>query len=307
MRKILWFFMVILMTFTTACSAVSHSSNESYKDSGSESFKNVIIDSSQPIDGTYEPLEITEILVRQETEHEDWELTDLEVYKDKTIDNISDYDKPVGKMRVVWVTGHVKNNDSSLNVDLELYKLEGDDVWYIGTHWGILASIAVPEQPIVDESNYELSEDEDIFQDDINFNEHESTIVESEENYIETDEYFIELENRFLSVLNEHFESAGLIQYLEDGKLVVKDTGMKQMQDRREYIFDLEGTLTNEFNDLSLADQYSLLAMSDYGVAEFYEGNMFLLGDLGLTIDSDLYTVETYNYILKNNEMFLPY
>lgn len=306
-KSLFWFSILTCLSFTSACGVVSRADSGTYNDTTTESLYSKTLDNSQPISDVYEPLEITEILIRQEIGHDDWELTELEIDKDITINNSSDYDKPVGNMRVVWVTGYVKNKDSSLNADLELYKLEGDNVWYIGKHWGILKSIVTPEPPIVDESNYELSEDVELFQSDINTEESEDSIVESEEKYTETDEQFIELEDHFLSVLNEHFEIGGLFQYLEDGEIFVKDTGMKQVQNHREYSFDLKGVLTNEFNDLSLVDQYELLSASSYGIAEFYEGNMFLLGNIELTIGSDLYIVESSSYILKNEELFLPY
>lgn len=101
------------------------------------------IDSSEPISDQYDPIEIARILVAQEMEKQqvaptDWEITEIDIYSYEQIDNIADYDKPVGEMRVVWVTGDVHGAETVSNIDLKLYKLDGDDVWYISEHWGVL-------------------------------------------------------------------------------------------------------------------------------------------------------------------------
>lgn len=278
-----------------------------------ENIEDEYIDSSQPISGAYEPKEIARVLVNQEMEKRemdagDWEITELEIYSDKTIDNLADYSKPVGKMRVVWVTGYVSGINDVGNIDLELYKLEGDDVWYIDNHWGVLRAIDVPEMPKVDESSYQLSTSDQLptggnSGDEPEWND--QTIEDDQE----TSEYFAGLEERFFNYLYEHFEEIGLINYLEDEKFYIEDTKMFQtppaISDRREYTYYLSGNLTNDFTALQEEKQYELLSNIYFGESQFYEGHMFDVISIDLTIGPDLFT-RNVNTVEKNGERFIP-
>ncbi|MEC5423857.1 hypothetical protein QGM71_10180 [Virgibacillus sp. C22-A2] len=277
-----------------------------------EVMKNESIDSSQPISDRYEPIEIAEILVEQEMakrqiDPDDWEITEIEISSDNIIDNIADYDKPVGKMRVVWVTGYVSGIGDVGNIDLELYKLDGDTVWYIDKHWGVLRDIEVPEMPSVDESNYQLSTSDQISIGDNDLDESEVNSQEIDDD--ETSEYFAGLEERYLSSLYEHFEQIGLINYLEGGKFYIKDTEVFQtpaaISDRREYTYYLDGTLTTDFGALTENEQYELLTKINFGEFEFYEGHMFDVDSIELISGTDVLT-RTTNSLDKNGERFLP-
>ncbi|UOE94811.1 hypothetical protein [Alkalihalobacillus sp. LMS39] len=81
-----------------------------------------------------------------------WEITENYVYSDYETYNIIDYDKPEGDMRVVWIVGNVKATSEdeitvNFSYDLELYQMDGDSTWYIGTHWGILSHLKITEIP----------------------------------------------------------------------------------------------------------------------------------------------------------------
>lgn len=276
-----------------------------------ERINNESIDSSQPISNIYEPIEIAEILVEQEmvkrqVDPNDWEITEIEISSDSIIDNIADYDKPVGRMRVVWVTGYVSGTGDVGNIDLELYKLDGDNVWYIDRHWGVLRDIEVPEMPSVDESNYQLSTSDEIFTED---NSLDKSKVNSQkiEDDVETSKYFAELEERYLNSLYEQFEQIGLIKYLEDGQIYIKDTDVFQVpaaiSDRREYTYYLSGSLTYDFNTLTENEQFELLDKVNLSEYQFYDGHQFDVASLNLTNDSDTYTL-TSSTLNKNGESF---
>ena len=100
-----------------------------------------------------------------------WEITDHQVTSDSNIFNISDYDKPVGDMRIVWVEGYVKatakddGSTGSIGYNLELYQMaEQDPNWYVGNHWGVLRDLEVTKTPdYVEDDRYFSDSDELIF------------------------------------------------------------------------------------------------------------------------------------------------
>jgi hypothetical protein len=110
---------------------------------------------AEVLDEETEPQKIARELVEQEMAKQvglkKWEITSNDIYSDKELYNIRDYDKPEGDMRVVWITGAVKatteedNITGSVGYDLELYQLKGEKDWRIGIHWGVLADLDVPE------------------------------------------------------------------------------------------------------------------------------------------------------------------
>lgn len=122
-----------------------------------------------------EPQKIARKLVKQEmskqVELKKWEITENIVTSDKNVHNISDYEKPVGDMRIVWISGNVKatsDNDNTGNVgyELELYQIKYDNKWYIGNHWGVLIDLEVTEKPVVNEDERYLSDNEEMIIDE---------------------------------------------------------------------------------------------------------------------------------------------
>ncbi|MFZ3578293.1 hypothetical protein [Virgibacillus sp. DJP39] len=119
-----------------------------------------------------EPLKIARELVEKEMSKQvglkSWEITKNNVTSDQYINNISDYDKPVGDKRIVWIEGYVKataaddGSTGSVGYNLELYQMKGDNKWYIGKHWGVLDDIEVIEKPVVNEAGLELSDSEEL-------------------------------------------------------------------------------------------------------------------------------------------------
>ncbi|MBS4207116.1 membrane lipoprotein lipid attachment site-containing protein [Bacillus sp. FJAT-50079] len=309
MKKSLFGLLIIFVL--TACSNVGRTDSENYEVIGGEIAESATIDSSQPISDIYDPIEIAEILVRQEMEKRqidpnNWKITEVGISFDRMIDNIADYDKPVGKMRVVWVTGNVSGINDVGNIDLELYKLDGDNVWYIDEHWGVLRDIEVAEMPIVDESNYQLSTSEELPFNDSNVDEQEFNNQETEDDK-DTSEYFAELEQRYLDSMYEHFNDIGLIEYLNGGNFNVKDVEVFEnppaISDRREYTYYLEGTLTSDFNALTENEQFDILSRLNFGSYEFYEGHQFDVKSLELSNGSDIY-IRTSSSLEKNGESF---
>ncbi|MFD1019578.1 hypothetical protein [Thalassobacillus hwangdonensis] len=115
-----------------------------------------------------EPQKITRKLVEQEMAKQEglasWKIVQNAITSDKVVNNIADYDKPVGDKRVVWVDGTVeattseKGNTANVGFTLELYQMVGDTEWYIDEHWGVLRALVVTEKPEVDESQFDLSD-----------------------------------------------------------------------------------------------------------------------------------------------------
>jgi hypothetical protein len=319
MKKSLFCLTVFAILFLiTACSNIDQNNFEDAEVTSDEFTENETIDSSQPISDMYDPIEIAKILVEQEMtkrqiDPNNWEITEIEISSDHMIENIADYGKPVGKMRVVWVTGYVSGTEDVGNIDLELYKLEGDNVWYIDQHWGVLRAIEVPEMPTVDESSYQLSTSDKLPTDNNSLDESEMNNQEIEDDN-ETSEYFGGLEERFLNSMYEHFEDIGLIKYLEGGKFYIKDTEVIQtpssISDTREYTYYLDGTLTTDFDALTENEQHELLTKINFGEVEFYEGHLFEVESIELVNGTDIFTrysgSRTTNKIEKNGEMFFP-
>lgn len=312
MKKHLFYIPLLTLLLLAACDDNSKASSDNFEVVNDYE----TIDSSQPITDEYDPIEIAEILVTQELDKQgydpkDWEISEIEIYFNKTVDNVADYDKPVGPMRIVWVTGLVSGINDTNNIDLELYKLEDDNVWYIDQHLGVLRNIAVPEMPKVDESNYELSTSDTIP------TESQEEVKETNDDVnvdSEVSEYYAKFEEQFLNSLFDHFEDIGLLQYFEGGKFYIKDTEIFQtlptIEGRREYVYFLDATLTNDFELLTEQEQYELLSSIDIANSEFYEGNMFDVESIELIGDSDVFTrysgSRTANLIEKNGEAFHP-
>ncbi|WP_047985842.1 hypothetical protein [Ornithinibacillus californiensis] len=95
--------------------------------------------------------ELVEIEMAKQVGLKEWEITENEVTSDQEVYNISDYDKPEGDMRIVWVSGNVQatteedNITGNVGFELELYQMKGEDTWYIGNHWGALISLELTE------------------------------------------------------------------------------------------------------------------------------------------------------------------
>lgn len=129
---------------------------------------------SESIGDETDPLEIAKKLVKQEMSKqvglEEWEIIENYVTSDELVDNIADYDKPVGEMRKLWVTGMVRATATDeeggatgdFGYDLQLYQMTGDPTWYIGEHYGVLIGLIVTEKPDVDETGLELSDSEEL-------------------------------------------------------------------------------------------------------------------------------------------------
>ncbi|WP_117168615.1 hypothetical protein [Paraliobacillus sediminis] len=129
---------------------------------------------SESIGNETDPLEIAKKLVEQEMAKqvglEEWKITENNVTSDQIVDNIADYDKPVGEMRKLWVTGNVEATATDeeggatgdFGYDLQLYQMTGDSTWYIGEHYGVLIGLIVTDEPEVDETGLELSDSEEL-------------------------------------------------------------------------------------------------------------------------------------------------
>lgn len=95
----------------------------------------------------------------------------------------------------------------------------------------------------VGESNYELSTSDKIFTEE---NSLDGLKVNNQEikGDNETSEYFAGLEERYLKSMYEQFEQIGLLKYLKDEKIYIKDTEVFQnplaISDLREYKYYLE-------------------------------------------------------------------
>ncbi|WP_112182027.1 MULTISPECIES: hypothetical protein [Paraliobacillus] len=129
---------------------------------------------SEPIGNETDPLKIAMNLVEQEMSKQvglkEWEITENYITSDEIVDNIADYDKPVGEMRKLWVSGNVKATATDeeggatgdFGYELQLYQMKDDPTWYIGEHYGVLIGLIVTEKPEVDETGMELSDSEEL-------------------------------------------------------------------------------------------------------------------------------------------------
>lgn len=116
------------------------------------------IEGNLVVDNETELQKIARKLVEQEMSKQvdlkEWEITENKVTSDNNVNNISDYDKPEGDMRIVWIAGYVKaiSDDGitgNVGYTLELYQIKDDINWYIGNHWGILADLVVTDKPAI--------------------------------------------------------------------------------------------------------------------------------------------------------------
>lgn len=110
---------------------------------------------------------LVEIEMAKQVGLKNWEITENRVTSDQIVNNIADYDKPVGDKRIVWVSGNVKatsEDDITGNVgyELELYQMKDDDKWYIGKHMGVLIDLEVTEKPLVEEDEKYFSNSEEL-------------------------------------------------------------------------------------------------------------------------------------------------
>ncbi|WP_226671160.1 hypothetical protein [Metabacillus litoralis] len=126
---------------------------------------------AEVVNDEIEPQKIARNLVKQEMAKQvglkSWEITENKVTSDQIVNNIADYDKPVGDKRIVWVSGNVKatsEDDITGNVgyELELYQMKDDDKWYIGKHMGVLIDLEVTEKPLVEEDEKYFSNSEEL-------------------------------------------------------------------------------------------------------------------------------------------------
>lgn len=142
-----------------------------------ESAVTAVINEDLIITGS-DPLEIAKALVEHEMANQEglssWEITENSLTSDTNVFNISDYDKPVGDMRIVWIEGNVNataNDGTSGNVgySLELYQMsEQDPNWYVGNHWGVLIDLAVTKTPNYQEDERYFSDSDQLIIDEEN-------------------------------------------------------------------------------------------------------------------------------------------
>lgn len=109
-----------------------------------------------------DPLQIAKALVELEVSKQvglkEWSITENKVTSDQYVFNIADYDKPVGDMRKVMIDGNINatveddGTNGNIGYVLELYKMRGDNTWYIGKHWGVLIDLDVTAKPEVEEN-----------------------------------------------------------------------------------------------------------------------------------------------------------
>ncbi|CAM5194483.1 hypothetical protein UACE39S_03790 [Ureibacillus acetophenoni] len=100
-----------------------------------------------------------------------WEITNIRTTSDNNVFNSSDYDKPTGDMRIVWIEGNVRataaddGTTGDVGFIVELYQMaQQDSNWYVGKHWGALISLPVTKQPnYVEDERYFSNSSELIF------------------------------------------------------------------------------------------------------------------------------------------------
>lgn len=152
---------------------------------------------SESIGNESDPKEIAKKLVKQEMSKqvglEEWEIIENYITSDEIVDNIADYDKPVGEMRKLWVSGIVRATATDeeggatgdFGYELQLYQMKDDPKWYIGEHYGVLIGLIVTEKPEVDETGMDLSDSEELPTSNAPIDSDES--VENEQ---ETEDYY---------------------------------------------------------------------------------------------------------------------
>ncbi|MBM7604851.1 Na+-transporting methylmalonyl-CoA/oxaloacetate decarboxylase gamma subunit [Metabacillus crassostreae] len=126
---------------------------------------------AEVVNNEIEPQRIARNLVKIEMAKQvglkNWEITENRVTSDQIVNNIADYDKPVGDKRIVWVSGNVKATSEdgitgNVGYELELYQMKDDDKWYIGKHMGVLIDLEVTEKPLVEEDEKYFSNSEEL-------------------------------------------------------------------------------------------------------------------------------------------------
>lgn len=117
-----------------------------------------------------------------------------------------------------------------------------------------------------------------------------------------------ELNRWYMELIHLHLDEIGLLKYIEGGKLNVANIETVESQlnpDTFEFTYYLEGRLTNEFNTLTDNEQLDLLDGFVYtNRLEYYWGHKFDTMTFNLTSNSDTYTIQYNEPVLKNGESF---
>lgn len=295
MKRILYNSLIIVIAFIISACGQSDD-----PEAIGEKVSDETIDSSEPISDDYSPEEIAHILVRQVLKQEaldssQWDMLENEVYAKYKYTNVINDDKPYGDIQIVWVIGKVQTTvdgkEQEKSFELELYKQDTEESWYIGAHEGILQSIDIPEMPQTDqpEERYVYPYE----------NSHEAVDNPDEQ-------YFQDLEAKYLQYVYDHFVDVGLMEYMEDEQFTISkvevDKQSSSSNATREYHYYIDASLDETFATLAEVEQYDILAeitVADY--FQYYEGHRFSVPIIQLFTERDLYLIAS-RIVSKNDK-----